>query len=98
LRRVTHATRPAAEAERAGELGGEELPLDAGALRPRRVGGRLRVGELVVDLGQAAPVLGARPGVEQFPEVAARSGRAGVAGAAGEVEHVELPSRLGEQA
>src|ERR1700694_682885 len=70
LRGLTGTARPAVEPERGGELSGDEVPLGAGLAGPSEVVAPLGVSHLVLELGEATPVLGPRFRVEQLPQVA----------------------------
>src|SRR5690606_38997366 len=75
LARGTRGATAAAEAERAGDLREERLAFLPQLRDPSGVGAPLRLGELLVDLGDPAAILGDRALVEHVAGVAVRQAR-----------------------
>ena len=92
LGRVAGTPGTPAEAERGGEFRSDEVTLDSGPLGTAKVGELLGVGNIVVELGETAPILGPCPGVEHVTEIAgpAQSMSQWLGADSREVEHMDL--------
>ncbi len=67
---VAGTPRTPAEAERGCEFRSDEVTLGSGLFGTAKVGEVLGVGHVVVELGETAPILGPRPGVEHVTQIA----------------------------
>ncbi len=93
---------PTSESDGSGQLAQQDLAFDLRLRRTSRVSTRVRVREVLIDLGQPPPICRLGPSVQQLASIAV-GGRCGWAGVVrcslerDEIQDMEFASGLGEQ-